>query len=605
MTSRQQHLTVAGPSGLPLSVHIEGDPDGPTVVLVHGYPDTHRVWDDVAAELAADHRVVLYDVRGAGDSGRPARVRDYRLEHLADDLTAVADAVSPDRPVHVVAHDWGSIQSWEAVTRPGAEQRIASYTSISGPCLDHVGHWARHRFARPTPRHLAQLAGQAAHSWYIVAFHLPGLAPLAWQHGLATRWDTVLRVVEGVSARSDRPAQQLAGDAVRGIALYRANMLPRLLNPGRRPTRVPVQTITLTRDNYVSPALTEGLERWAPELWRRTLATGHWGALLEKGTTVARMVREFARLHDGDASDASTADGGVRGGSGGRSPRDRLAAHHEGGTPLPRSPRRLVVLTGAGSGIGRATALAFADRGAELVLLDRDLESAERTVELAGLLGAAAHAYQVDVSDGPAMDALAAEVAAEHGVPDVLVNNAGVGHSGGFLETTEAEWRRVLDVNLWGVIHGCRAFGSLMAARGEGGHIVNLASAAAYLPSRMLTAYATSKAGVSMLSDCLRAELAGQGIKVSAIYPGIVNTNITRSTTFSGLDDSEQSAQRRRVSGLYARRNFPPEKVAAAILKAVADDRPFVPVTVEAKAGRLLGRLSPGLIRAAARLRMG
>jgi NAD(P)-dependent dehydrogenase (short-subunit alcohol dehydrogenase family)/pimeloyl-ACP methyl ester carboxylesterase len=581
MTAALRRLTVTGPSGLPLAVHAEGDPVHPTVILVHGYPDTHRVWDDVAADLVADHHVVRYDVRGAGGSGRPERVRDYRLEHLADDLTAVADAVSPDRPVHVIAHDWGSIQSWEAVTRPGAEARIASYTSISGPCLDHIGHWARHRMARPTPRHLAQLAGQAAHSWYIVAFPLPGLAPLAWQHGLAARWDSVLRLIEGVTPRAGEPRAQdrrsvgeLAGDAVRGIGLYRANMLPRLLNPGQRPTRVPVQTITLTEDNYVSPALTEGLERWAPQLWRRTIPAGHWGALLEKGTTVARMVREFV-------------------------------AHHEGGAALPRAPRRLVVLTGAGSGIGRATALAFAEQGAEVVLLDRDLPSAERTVELARLLGATAHAYQVDVSDGAAMDALAAKVAAEHGVPDVLVNNAGVGHSGSFLETTEAEWKRVLDVNLWGVIHGCRAFGALMAARGEGGHIVNLASAAAYLPSRMLAAYATSKAGVSMLSDCLRAELAGQGIKVSAIYPGIVNTNITRSTTFSGLDDAEQTAQRRRVSGLYARRNFPPEKVAAAIVKAVADDRPFVPVTVEAKAARVLGRLSPGLIRTAARFRLG
>jgi NAD(P)-dependent dehydrogenase (short-subunit alcohol dehydrogenase family)/pimeloyl-ACP methyl ester carboxylesterase len=576
MTAALRRLTVTGPSGLPLAVHAEGDPVHPTVILVHGYPDTHRVWDDVAADLVADHHVVRYDVRGAGGSGRPERVRDYRLEHLADDLTAVADAVSPDRPVHVIAHDWGSIQSWEAVTRPGAEARIASYTSISGPCLDHIGHWARHRMARPTPRHLAQLAGQAAHSWYIVAFHLPGVAPLAWQHGLAARWDSVLRLVEGVTPKAGDPRSvgELAGDAVRGIGLYRANMLPRLLNPGQRPTRVPVQTITLTEDNYVSPALTEGLERWAPQLWRRTIPAGHWGALLEKGTTVARMVREFV-------------------------------AHHEGGAALPRAPRRLVVLTGAGSGIGRATALAFAEQGAEVVLLDRDLPSAERTVELARLLGATAHAYQVDVSDGAAMDALAAKVAAEHGVPDVLVNNAGVGHSGSFLETTEAEWKRVLDVNLWGVIHGCRAFGALMAARGEGGHIVNLASAAAYLPSRMLAAYATSKAGVSMLSDCLRAELAGQGIKVSAIYPGIVNTNITRSTTFSGLDDAEQTAQRRRVSGLYARRNFPPEKVAAAIVKAVADDRPFVPVTVEAKAARVLGRLSPGLIRTAARFRLG
>jgi len=565
--------------GIRLAVYEQGDPAHPTVLLVHGYPDTHRVWDDVAEALAADHHVVRYDVRGSGGSERPDRRHGYRLELLADDLSAVVDAVSPDRPVHVVAHDWGSIQSWEAVTRPGATARIASYTTISGPCLDHVGHWARQRMTHPTPRHVAQLLGQAAHSWYIVAFHLPGLAPLGWQHGLADHWDTVLRLLEGVTprpepARLEPTAADRAGDAVRGISLYRANMLPRLLRPGQRPTDVPVQAITLTRDHYVSAALTEGLERWAPQLWRRTIPATHWSALLEKGTTVARMVREFV-------------------------------AHHEGGADLPRTPRRLAVVTGAGGGIGRATALGLAEEGAEVVVCDLDLEAATRTVELARLLGASAHAYRVDVSDGAAMDAFAAQVAAEHGVPDIVVNNAGVGHSGTFLATTEAEWKRVLDVNLWGVIHGCRAFGTLMAERGEGGHIVNLASAAAYLPSKMLAAYATSKAAVSMLSDCLRAELAGSGIGVTAIYPGIVNTGITRSTTFSGLDADAQAAQRRRVSGLYARRNFPPEKVAAAILRAVREDRPFVPVTVEARAARALSRISPGLLRTAARLGLG
>ncbi|MEZ0093161.1 SDR family oxidoreductase [Streptacidiphilus sp. EB129] len=581
--------TVLGGGGLPLAVHQQGDPAHPTVLLVHGYPDTHRVWDDVAAALAGDHHVVRYDVRGAGGSGHPERTRDYRLELLADDLFAVADAVSPGRPVHVVAHDWGSIQSWEAVTRPGARDRIASYTSISGPCLDHIGHWARHRLTRPTPRHLAQLLGQAAHSWYIVAFHLPGLAPAAWQHGLGRRWDTVLRVVEGVRARPEdgeraHPQSTLVGDAVRGISLYRANMLPRLLRPGQRPTDIPVQVVTLTRDNYVSPALTEGLERWAPQLWRRTLPAGHWAALLEKGSTVARMVREFVAQQESARPEGTQPDRGA---------------------VLPPRPRRLAVVTGAGGGIGRATALAFAEEGMAVVVCDLDLEAASRTVELARLLGADAHAYQVDVSDGAAVDAFAAKVAAEHGVPDVVVNNAGIGHSGTFLATTEAEWKRVLDVNLWGVIHGCRAFGTLMAERGEGGHIVNLASAAAYLPSRMLAAYATSKAAVSMLSDCLRAELADSGIGVTAIYPGIVNTGITRSTTFSGLDEAAQSAQRQKVSGMYARRNFPPEKVAAAIVRAVRRDRPFVPVTVEARAARLIGRISPGLLRTAARFNLG
>ncbi|GAA1399473.1 SDR family oxidoreductase [Kitasatospora putterlickiae] len=559
--------------GLPLAVHEQGDPAAPTVLLVHGYPDTHAVWDDVAADLARDHHVVRYDVRGAGDSGVPADRDGYRLEQLAADLFAVADAVSPDRPVHVVAHDWGSLQSWEAVTAPGAERRLASYTTMSGPCLDHLGFWLRERLRRPTPRHLRQLLTQGVHSWYITAFHLPYLAPGVWRLGLARAWPRVLRDLEGVTPRPGHPQPSLRRDAVRGIELYRANMRPVLRNPRERPTGVPVQLITLTEDHYVGGHLSEGLERWVPRLTRRTLRATHWSALLEKGSTVAGMVREHvARTEAGRSGPALDRDG------------------------------RLVVITGGGSGIGRATALAFAEEGARVVVCDLDLDAARRTADLAGLLGPTAHAYRVDVADGAAVDAFAQRVAAEHGVPDVVVNNAGVGHSGTFLETTEKEWQRVLDVNLWGVIHGCRAFGALMADRDEGGHIVNLASAAAYLPSKALTAYATSKAAVFMLSDCLRAELAGHGIGVSTICPGIVNTNITRTSTFSATTADEQAAKQARAARLYARRGFPPEKVAAAILTAVRTNKPVVPVTPEAKVARLLSRLAPGLLRLAARL---
>jgi NAD(P)-dependent dehydrogenase (short-subunit alcohol dehydrogenase family) len=190
-------------------------------------------------------------------------------------------------------------------------------------------------------------------------------------------------------------------------------------------------------------------------------------------------------------------------------------------------------------------------------------------------------------------------------VPHIVVNNAGIGHHGTFLSTTDQDWQRVLDVNLWGVIHGCRAFGTLMSEHGQGGNIVNLASAAAYLPSKVLAAYATSKAAVAMLSDCLRAELAPHGIGVNVICPGIVNTNITRTTTFSGTSPDEQEARRRHAAGLYARRNYPPEKVAAHIVDAVLHNRPMVPVTAEAKIARALGRLSPALLRAAAKLNLG
>jgi pimeloyl-ACP methyl ester carboxylesterase len=281
--------------GIELAVFEEGNRAGPVVLLVHGYPDTHEVWDEMCAELAADHRLVRYDVRGAGRSGRPVNLAGYRLSQLADDLFAVIDAVGGQ--AHVVAHDWGSIQAWHAVTDPRAAGRIASFTSISGPCLDHVGYWFRRRLLRPTPRHVAQLGRQLAKSWYIGVFQLPLLAPAAWRWGLARRWPAVLHRVEGVAPRPGFPADTLCGDAIRGISLYRANMGRRRPGPQPRRTGVPVQLITLTRDRYVSPALSEGLERWVPNLTRRTLAATHWSALTVQAPAVAGMIREFASAH--------------------------------------------------------------------------------------------------------------------------------------------------------------------------------------------------------------------------------------------------------------------------------------------------------------------
>lgn len=264
---------------------------------------------------------------------------------------------------------------------------------------------------------------------------------------------------------------------------------------------------------------------------------------------------------------------------------------------------RLVLVTGAASGIGRATALAFAAAGARVAAVDRDGEGAVRTVERAGAAGAReAWAHTVDVSDEEAMEKLAETVRAECGVPDVLVNNAGVGIAGRFLDTSAEDWRRTLDVNLWGVVHGCRLFGRQMAERGEGGHIVNVASAAAYQPSASLPVYSTTKAAVLMLSECLRMELRREGIGVTAVCPGFVNTGITTAARFTGVPDEEQERLRARAAKLYRRRGYPPEKVAEAVLRGVVKNVPVLPVTPEARVLRLLTRLSPGTARALGRI---
>lgn len=288
--------TVVVSGGVALAVFSCGDPARPTVLLVHGYPDTHRVWDAVCRDLAADFHVVRYDVRGSGGSGCPADLAGYRLEQLADDLFAVAGAVSQDRPVHVAAHDWGSIQAWHAVTDARAAGRIASFTTICGPCLDHAGFWFRRRLARPTPRHLAQLIGQCRRSWYIAVFHLPLVAPFVWRHWLAPRWGRYLRAREDVAPMPGYPQASLADDAVRGIGLYRANMGSRGRRPQPRRAVVPVQVITPLRDRYVSAALAAGqdLDQWAPRLSRQSIDATHWSVLTREGPTVAQMIRRFA-----------------------------------------------------------------------------------------------------------------------------------------------------------------------------------------------------------------------------------------------------------------------------------------------------------------------
>ncbi|MEU9033605.1 SDR family oxidoreductase [Streptomyces sp. NPDC048352] len=569
--------------GIELCVAELGETDRPTVVLVHGYPDSKEVWSAVAERLAARFHVVLYDVRGHGRSSAPVPLRGgFTLEKLTDDFLAVADAVSPDRPVHLVGHDWGSVQGWEFATVARTEGRIASFTSISGPSLDHFGHWIKQRMARPTPRRAAQLLGQGSKSWYVGMLHTPVLPELAWRGPLGKRWPKILERLEGIPA-GPYPTASLSSDAAHGAWLYRDNIRARMRRPRTDAyAHVPVQLIVPTQDAFLSERLYDGLERWAPDLVRRTLPAKHW-IPRTRPDQVAAWITDFVTAREEPAS---------------RAPEQRAPGRY-----ADRFGGQLVLVTGAASGIGRATAFAFAEAGARVVAVDRDGEGAARTAEMARLVGAPqAWGECVDVSDEQAMEKLAVKVAGEYGIVDVLVNNAGIGLSGPFLETGSEDWKKVLDVNLWGVIHGCRIFGRQMAERGQGGHIVNTASAAAYLPSRTLPAYSTSKAAVLMLSECLRAELASESIGVSAICPGIVNTNITATSRFAGVDPAEEKRRQERSSRLYGLRNFPPEKVADAVLLAVVKNRAVVPVTPESKAALWMSRFAPNTLRRLAKL---
>jgi pimeloyl-ACP methyl ester carboxylesterase len=280
--------------GVDLAVFEGGNPDGPTVVMVHGWPDTHHLWHGVAALLAPDFRVVAYDTRGQGGSATDAGDEAFTVEELAADFFAVVDAVSPDEPVHVLGHDWGSIQVWTAVCQEGAERRVASFTSMSGPHLDHLAEWFRDRLRHPTPRGLAEVAAQAVSSSY-VPFLVSPLAPPALRVlGSRERWRGLLRAAEGRPALADGHADSVGRDMVSGLRYYRAN----LLRAGRRPTglrtRVPVLQLVLTRDLAVRGAPLTGSERWTERLERVELPYGHWIALTHPAV-VAEETARFVR----------------------------------------------------------------------------------------------------------------------------------------------------------------------------------------------------------------------------------------------------------------------------------------------------------------------
>ncbi|KVN04236.1 SDR family oxidoreductase [Burkholderia stagnalis] len=573
--------TAVASGDLTLAVRTWGDPSRTPVVLVHGYPDTSSVWQDVAPRLARQHYVIAYDVRGAGLSSAPARTADYRLAKLTDDFIAVIDALCPGRPVHLIAHDWGSIQGWEFVTEPRLAGRIASYTSCSGPCLDHVGHWLRERLLRPTPASLGKLAGQLARSWYVYLFHLPLIPELGWRLWLGRAWPRLLRRIEKTPVA---PRATQADDGARGVRLYRANFIRCLFTPRERYAHAPVQTIVPLGDKYVSPALSEDLSRWVPQYYRREVAAGHWLPLADPARFAGLAQQLIDAVESGDEPPA-LANARRRATSG-------------------RFSGKVAVVTGAGSGIGRCAALAFAREGATVVAVDIDLASTERTALLLRLIGAAAHARRVDVGSADEMAALAGWVGRELGGADVVINNAGIGMAGGILDTSAAHWERILHVNLWGVIHGSRLFAQQMAARGTGGHIVNTASAAAFGPSRDLPAYATTKAAVLMLSECMRAELAEQGIGVTAVCPGFAETGIMASTQYAGANAQDEARLRKRATKLYQMRGLKPDTVAQAMVDAVLRNRPVVAVGTEAHALRFVGRFMPWLGRIIARVSM-
>lgn len=259
---------------------------------------------------------------------------------------------------------------------------------------------------------------------------------------------------------------------------------------------------------------------------------------------------------------------------------------------------RTAIVTGGGAGIGRATARLLAASGYRVVVADIDETAAQAVADEITAAGGHANACLLDVASETQWDKVAEWVRGEFGPAHVLVNNAGIMDTGGFVETGAAQWQRTVDIDLMSVIYGSRVFARQMIDAGIEGHIVNLSSGAAFFPARYIPAYAAAKAAVLMASQALRVELRAKKIGVTAICPGAIRTDLLAHGTRAGLEADDQEAWRAQLGTVQSLAFATPDKVARVVERSIRRNPAVVPVNPEAWIGYGLFRLSPGLVRA-------
>ncbi len=384
-------------------------------------------------------------------------------------------------------------------------------------------------------------------------------------------------------------------------ALTAQRLLARLESPLRLATYEAVALVALvTQDETRAAAFVRetlgGLETAGAELRDTVSAYIDAGSqrLPDGGAAVHAPQLRPAPAGPGGRAAAPAAGRAPR--AGGRGARGRPVARgvsHAGGMSFQQ---KVCVVTGAGSGIGRALALDLARRGARLALSDVNEAGLAETARLAG---GEVHTQRLDVSDRDAVIAYADTVAAHFGVVHQLYNNAGIAYSSSVLESDYEDWDRVLGINLFGVITGSKAFLPHLIASGDG-HVVNISSLNGILAQAESSHYCTAKFGVRGFTESLRLEMlaAGHPVKVTVVHPGGIKTNIATAALESAREAGKEiTAAQERRHRVYQEKllKMDPAQAAAVILKGVEAGRMRVLVGNDAKALDLLVRVLPTL----------
>jgi short-subunit dehydrogenase len=257
---------------------------------------------------------------------------------------------------------------------------------------------------------------------------------------------------------------------------------------------------------------------------------------------------------------------------------------------------KVAVVTGSSAGIGAALAVALHAEGCRVALVDIAPRLPD---ELASSTDTSVHSsitvHEVDVADGAAWDALAAEVEARHGSASILVNNAGLTVVGAFADHTHDDIERIVDVNVKGVMHGCRAFLPQLLSSGakRGAHIVNVSSLAGRVAFPYQTAYSATKFAVRGFTAALRIELAARGVGVTAVLPGAVATNLL------GAARSYDAAGSSKLAALMLAHGVRPRRLAARVLRAIRQDEPEVSIGLDAYVATTAHAVAPAILRGA------
>jgi len=249
---------------------------------------------------------------------------------------------------------------------------------------------------------------------------------------------------------------------------------------------------------------------------------------------------------------------------------------------------KVAVITGSGSGIGQATAIALAKEGCDLALADINQAGMEVTAGEVKTFGVNLSQHTINVASKKEMMRFAEEVMKRHGHVHIIVNNAGVSVFGDFIEQSIEDIEWVLGINLWGVIYGCKFFLPYLEMEKEG-HIVNVSSSSGILPTPKMSTYTASKFAVRGLSESIRSELARYNIGVTSVHPGMIKTNIPYATKFREEDRKKQEVG----AAMFSRFGHSSDKVADKIVKAIKNNSQRILIGPEAYLMDIMKRLFP------------